>query len=91
MSQKKLAPMNGVPSYKFRFEKGYIQIIFNATTFSCHPPKCGFIWWDSFVVTTSNLNFAARPIFQLFIIVLYAVSQPLNTFTKMVLGISLRF
>ena len=29
--------------------------------------KHGFIWWDSFVVMTSNENFDARPISQLFV------------------------
>ena len=34
---------------------------FLATTYQNHE----FIWWDSFVVMTSNVNFSARPIVQL--------------------------
>ena len=40
--------------------------------------KRGFIWCDSFVVMTSNVNLDARPILQLFAIALCVVSQPLN-------------
>ena len=50
--------------------------------------KRGFM---SFVVLTSNVNFGARPILQLFVTALCVVSQPLNRkITKMVLHVSLR-
>ena len=53
--------------------------------------KHGFMSWNSFVVMTSNVNFAARPNSQLFVIALCAVSQPIyRKITKMVLHISLR-
>ena len=46
--------------------------------------KREYIWWDSFVVMTSNLNLNVRPILQIFV-ALCAVSQPLNRIiTKMV-------
>ena len=60
---RKVDPTNGVPSYKFCFRKGsYNQVIkmpqLSATTCQTR----GFIWWDSFVVMTSNVNFNTRPI-----------------------------
>ena len=58
-----------------------------ATTYQ---KKNKFIWKDSYEVMTSNVNFVARPILQLFVIALCAVSQPLNRkITKMVLHLSL--
>ena len=43
--------------------------------------KRGFIWWDGFVIMTSNINVDTRPILQLFAIALCVVSQP-NTQQK---------
>ena len=93
VSQKKQAPTHGMPSYELCFEEACHKYLNNlsATTFRYHLPKRGFIWWDSFVVTTSNVKFDARPILQLSVIALCAVSQPLNRkITKMVVCVSLR-
>ena len=38
-------------------------------------PKRLFLWWNSFAVITSNVNFNMRPILQPFAIALWAVSQ----------------
>ena len=44
--------------------------------------KCGFIWWDSFIVMTSTVNLSARPISQLpYCIVSYCV-QSINHSTE---------
>ena len=49
--------------------------------------KRGFIWCDCYVV--ANVNFDPRPILQLFVIALCAVSQPLNRkITKMILHVT---
>ena len=41
-------------------------------------PKTWFIWWDSMVVMTSNVNFDRIPILKLCVSTLCTVSQPLN-------------
>ena len=92
VSQKKRAPTNGAPSYKCCFEEGCnFHIIQMPQLLATNCQKRGFIWWDSFAVMTSNVNFYARPILQLFVIALCAISQPVNRkTTKMVLHVSLR-
>ena len=40
--------------------------------------NCGFIWKDSYEIMTLNVNLDARPILQLSVIALCAVSQPIN-------------
>ena len=44
--------------------------------------KRGFIWWDSFVVMTSNINSDARPVLQLFVITLCGLSTTQQKYYK---------
>ena len=78
---------NVVPSFEFWIEQG-LHIYISQFLAICSQ-KQGFIWADSFLVMTSNANFDARPILQLFVIlpspIWCATSVPLGKGTKFAL------
>ena len=90
MSQKKQAPTNVVPFYKFCFEQtSYIKYL-HATTLSYYQLKLEFIWSHSFVITHSNVNLEERPILHLSVIELFVCNHPLNrNFTSLCQRLSL--
>ena len=59
----------------------YYENNLNATTFSYHLPKNMGVFDEMILLImfmTSNVNFDARPILQLFVFALCACSKPLN-------------